>query len=52
MQKAAITKQKSKISSKAEGGDSASRLIDGRIKELNDWWGETLALVVERRHPR
>ena len=25
------------------GGDSPSRLIDGRIKELGDWRGETLA---------
>jgi hypothetical protein len=22
-----------------------SRLIDGRIEELNDWWGETLARI-------
>ncbi len=28
-----------------EGGASPSRLIDGRIKELNDWRGETLAHV-------
>ena len=27
------------------GGVSPSRLIDGRIKELNDWRGETLAHV-------
>lgn len=27
--------------------DSASRLIDGRIKELGDWRGETLANVRE-----
>jgi hypothetical protein len=26
-------------------GDSPSRLIDGRIKELSDWRGETLARV-------
>ena len=25
------------------GGDSPSRLIDARIRELNDWRGETLA---------
>jgi len=32
---------------KIEGGgkDSASRLIDAKIKELNDWRGETLARV-------
>jgi hypothetical protein len=28
-----------------DGGDSPSRLIDARIKELDDWRGETLALV-------
>ena len=28
-----------------EGDDSASRLIDARINELNDWRGETLARV-------
>jgi hypothetical protein len=27
------------------GGDSPSRLIDGRIKELGDWRGKTLARV-------
>jgi hypothetical protein len=27
------------------GGDSASQLIDARIKELSDWRGETLARV-------
>jgi len=30
---------------KAKGGDSPSRLIDARIKELSDWRGETLARV-------
>jgi hypothetical protein len=29
----------------AKGGDSPSRLIDARIKALNDWRGETLARV-------
>lgn len=28
-----------------EGGDSVSRLIDARIKELGDWRGETLVRV-------
>jgi hypothetical protein len=28
-----------------KGGDSPSRLIDARIKELRDWRGETLARV-------
>ena len=37
---------KSKSSSKeAEGGASASRLMDARIKELRDWRGDTLARV-------
>ena len=30
---------------KVEKADSPSRLIDGRIKELGDWRGETLARV-------
>ena len=30
---------------KGEGGDSATRLIDARIKELSDWRGETLARI-------
>lgn len=29
----------------ADGGDSPSRLIDARIKELGDWRGEVLARV-------
>ncbi|WP_439496517.1 DUF1801 domain-containing protein [Bosea sp. (in: a-proteobacteria)] len=29
----------------AEGGDSPSELIDGRIRELSDWRGATLARV-------
>ena len=32
-------------STEAKGGDAASQLIDGRIKELGDWRGETLARV-------
>jgi hypothetical protein len=36
---------KGKSSSKAEGGDSPSQLIDARIEELSDWRGETLARV-------
>jgi hypothetical protein len=32
-------------SNEAKGGDSPSRLIDARIKELGDWRGETLARV-------
>ena len=32
-------------SASSKGGESPSRLIDGRIKELGDWRGETLARV-------
>ncbi|MGC1668866.1 MAG: DUF1801 domain-containing protein, partial [Pseudolabrys sp.] len=40
------SKNRSKSGSKAgKGGDSPSRLIDARIKELGDWRGETLARV-------
>src|SRR5689334_3257320 len=34
-----------KSASGAKGEESASKLIDGRIKELGDWRGETLARV-------
>jgi hypothetical protein len=34
-----------KSGSKETGGDSPSRLIDARIKELGDWRGETLARI-------
>src|SRR6266511_1817737 len=46
MKKATTTMKKRKSGSK-EGkcGDSPSRLIDARIKELGDWRGETLARV-------
>src|SRR5438034_3030091 len=43
---ATTTMKKRKSGSKeGRGGDSASRLIDARIKELGDWRGETLARV-------
>ncbi|HEY3640525.1 MAG TPA: DUF1801 domain-containing protein [Xanthobacteraceae bacterium] len=46
MRKATATMKKSKGGSKeGEGGDSPSRLIDARIRELSDWRGETLARV-------
>lgn len=32
-------------SQKADGGGSASQLIDAKIKELGDWRGETLARI-------
>jgi hypothetical protein len=37
--------RKASGSKEAKAGDSPSRLIDGRIKELGDWRGETLARV-------
>ncbi|HUK55524.1 MAG TPA: DUF1801 domain-containing protein [Nitrospiria bacterium] len=46
MKKATTTMKKSKGGSmEGKGGDSPSRLIDARIKELSDWRGETLARV-------
>ncbi len=38
-------KQRGSGPKEGKGGDSPSRLIDARIKELNDWRGETLARV-------
>jgi hypothetical protein len=45
--KKATTTTKKRTSGSKEGkeGDSPSRLIDARIKELSDWRGETLARV-------
>ncbi len=46
MQKATNTMKKSQsAATKAKEGASSSALIDARIKELNDWRGETLARV-------
>ena len=46
MQRKKSRSKKSKSSSKdGKGGDSPSRLIDARIRELSDWRGETLARV-------
>ncbi|WP_095980995.1 DUF1801 domain-containing protein [Melittangium boletus] len=46
MKKTTTTLKKKTIGSKEEeGGDSPSQLIDARIKELNDWRGETLARI-------
>jgi hypothetical protein len=46
MKKATPAMKNSKSGSKdVKGGDSPSRLIDARIKELGDWRGETLARV-------
>jgi hypothetical protein len=44
MKKATTTMKKSNAGAK-EGRGGASQLIDGRIKELGDWRGETLARV-------
>ena len=38
-------KQSKSGSKEGKAGDSPSRLIDARIKELSDWRGETLARV-------
>jgi hypothetical protein len=44
MKKATTNMKKNTSGSKeGKGGDSASELIDARIKELSDWRGETLA---------
>jgi hypothetical protein len=46
MKKATTTMKKTKSgSNEGKGGDSPSQRIDARIKELNDWRGETLARV-------
>ena len=46
MKKATISMKKTTGSAKAaKGGNSPSRLIDGKIKDLGDWRGETLARV-------
>ena len=43
--KKATTIMKKSSSKEAKGGDSPSRLIDARIKELSDWRGEMLARI-------
>ncbi len=46
MKEATATMKKTTSGSKeGKGGDSPSRLIDARIKELSDWRGETLARI-------
>jgi hypothetical protein len=46
MQKATTTMKKTKSASKeGKGGDSPSRLIDARIKEVSEWRGQTLARI-------
>lgn len=43
MKKATTMKKATSTAEKAEAAESASRLIDGRIKELDDWRGDMLA---------
>jgi hypothetical protein len=38
-------KKRTSGSKEGKGGDSPSRLIDARIRELSDWRGETLARI-------
>lgn len=46
MKKATTTMKKTTNgSNEAQGGDTPSQLIDARIRDLNDWRGETLARV-------
>jgi hypothetical protein len=40
-----LMKKSTRSTSETRGGDSASRLIDARIKKLDDWRGDTLARV-------
>src|SRR5215813_5488845 len=45
MKRATAMKTSKSNSIEAKGGESPSRLIDARIKELSDWRGEMLARV-------
>lgn len=45
MAKATTPKQSASAAPKAKASDDPSILIDGRIKELGDWRGETLAKI-------
>src|SRR5438477_6140789 len=45
MKKATTTLKKGKTDSKQEKGERAASEIDARIRELNDWRGETLARI-------
>ncbi|HZN60448.1 MAG TPA: DUF1801 domain-containing protein, partial [Planctomycetota bacterium] len=45
MMKATRNMKKKSGSKEGKGGDSSSRLIDAKIKELRDWRGETLARI-------
>jgi hypothetical protein len=43
--KSPVTRKRTSDAAKVKGGGSASRLIDGRIAELNDWRGEMLGRI-------
>jgi hypothetical protein len=45
MRKVTVVKETKSGSGDNEVGDSASVLIDAKIRELNDWRGDTLALI-------
>ena len=45
MKKATTTSKTAKTTKDGSGGDSPSRLIDAKIRKLDDWRGETLAAV-------
>jgi hypothetical protein len=45
MTKPAARKKSKSGSKQADAGDAPSRLIDARVKELNDWRGQMLARV-------
>jgi hypothetical protein len=45
MKKSTITMKSKTRANEAKAGTSPSRMIDGRIKELGDWRGATLARV-------
>ena len=48
-------KQRKGDSKEGKGGDSASKLIDAKIKELSDWRGKTLArarILIKQADPQ
>jgi hypothetical protein len=47
----AAKRMSKKSAQERKGADSPSQLIDARIKELNDWRGETLARVIKQADP-
>jgi hypothetical protein len=54
MSKVTMVKETKGGSGNAEGDDSASAMIDAKIRELNDWRGDTLArirLLIQQADP-